>query len=190
MKESVVLSPKSERLGEVKRKVPIFLQARPCFENACRPDSGGRLGFPIVSPPTRACCAVQGFWSEFDLWQRFLGILELAGVSAWPKLIHQMRSSCQTDLTNRFPSHTVCGWLGNTVEIANAHYLQTIPEHWAASIEMSSCEQTSSKSAVKSAVNWQETGVNVEEAATGKAKNPLVLAGFQENEWRIGDLNP
>ena len=36
----------------------------------------------------------------------------------------------QTDLANRFPSHVVCGWLGNSEGIALEHYLQTTDEHF------------------------------------------------------------
>ena len=43
----------------------------------------------------------------------------------------RLRSSRQTELAERFPSHVVCGWLGNSEDIARKHYYQTTDEHFA-----------------------------------------------------------
>ena len=34
-----------------------------------------------------------------------------------------LRASCQTELSARFPLHVVCTWLGNTTTVATQHYL-------------------------------------------------------------------
>jgi hypothetical protein len=47
-----------------------------------------------------------------------------AGVPRWGKLWQNLRSSCQTDLEERFPSHVACAWMGNTEQVARRHYLQ------------------------------------------------------------------
>ncbi|MFO1019389.1 MAG: hypothetical protein U0903_01625 [Planctomycetales bacterium] len=36
----------------------------------------------------------------------------------------------QTELTERFPSHVVCAWLGNSQAIATKHYLHVTDEHF------------------------------------------------------------
>jgi hypothetical protein len=45
-------------------------------------------------------------------------------VKPWPKLFHNLRSTRQTELTEKFPSHVVCAWLGNSRAVAQDHYLQ------------------------------------------------------------------
>lgn len=35
---------------------------------------------------------------------------------------HNLRASCQTELSARFPLHVVCTWLGNTTTVATLHY--------------------------------------------------------------------
>ena len=49
----------------------------------------------------------------------------------WPRLFHNLRSSLQTELAERFPSHVVCDWLGNSEDIARKHYYQTTDQHFA-----------------------------------------------------------
>lgn len=57
-------------------------------------------------------------------------IIERAGVTAWPKLWHNLRSSRQTELTEDFPAHVVSAWLGNSERIATQHYLQVLDSHF------------------------------------------------------------
>ena len=51
-------------------------------------------------------------------------IIRRAGLAPWPRLFHNLRSSRQTELEERFPTHVVCRWLGNSPRIASKHYLQ------------------------------------------------------------------
>src|SRR5262249_40596162 len=37
---------------------------------------------------------------------------------------HNMRASRQTELSQQFPPHVVCAWIGNTMAVAAKHYLQ------------------------------------------------------------------
>ena len=75
--------------------------------------------------------AEPGFWANLNLRQPLLRLIEKAGIPPWPRLFHNLRSSAQTDLANRFPIHGVCEWLGNTATIAAQHYLQVTEEHAA-----------------------------------------------------------
>src|SRR5438477_9450066 len=65
-----------------------------------------------------------------NLRTQFLRTLDAAGVAPWPKLFQNMRSTRQTELTEIFPAHVVCAWLGNTEKIAQGHYLQVTDEHF------------------------------------------------------------
>jgi hypothetical protein len=42
---------------------------------------------------------------------------------AWPRLVHSMRASRQTELQREFPIHVVCSWLGNSPQVAQQSYL-------------------------------------------------------------------
>ena len=48
----------------------------------------------------------------------------------WTKLFQNMRASRQTELEETFPSHVVCRWMGNSVKVAQKHYLQTTEDHY------------------------------------------------------------
>jgi hypothetical protein len=66
---------------------------------------------------------------------QFLRILRKAGLNPWPKLFHALRAACQTDLANRFPAHVVCEWLGNSLAVAQEHYLQLTEDHFRAAVQ-------------------------------------------------------
>jgi hypothetical protein len=59
-------------------------------------------------------------------------IIKRAGVKPWPKLFHNLRSTRQTELTEKFLSHVVCAWLGNSRAVAQDHYLQLTDAHFSA----------------------------------------------------------
>ena len=60
-----------------------------------------------------------------NLRTTFEKIIYRAGLTPWPKLFANMRSSRQTELARSgCPTHLVVAWLGNSEKIANDHYLQ------------------------------------------------------------------
>ena len=61
-------------------------------------------------------------------------IIKRAGVKPWPKLFHNLRSTRQTELTEKFPSHVVCAWLGNSRAVAVDHYLQVTDAHFKVAV--------------------------------------------------------
>jgi hypothetical protein len=62
-------------------------------------------------------------------------VIRRAGLDEWPKLFQNLRSSRQTELEERFPSHVVCAWLGNSVQVARKHYLQVTEDHFAQALQ-------------------------------------------------------
>jgi integrase len=64
-------------------------------------------------------------------------ILSRAGVKPWPRLMHNMRASCENDWFDRFPGHSVASWMGHGTEIAATHYLRPRDAHFnlAAGVE-------------------------------------------------------
>jgi integrase len=69
---------------------------------------------------------------NINLRTQLLRILHKAGVSAWPKLFHNLRATRQTELAERFPIHVVCAWIGNSEKIARKHYLSVMDHHYEA----------------------------------------------------------
>lgn len=104
-----VHSPKTEHhTGGESRVVPLFPHVRRYLE-PIRSKSGD------VFVENRR---TQSWWKSLhDLCKR-------CQVPPWKRLWHNMRASCQTDLNRRFPPHVVCSWLGNSLRIAERHYLQ------------------------------------------------------------------
>lgn len=60
----------------------------------------------------------------------------------WKRIFHNMRSSCQTDLSDKHPISAVCAWMGNSTTIAARHYLQVTEAHFEAAIrEAEKCSE-------------------------------------------------
>ena len=115
-----VTAPKTEHLpGDGIRWVPLF---------------------PEMLPPLREAfeAAVEGdYWvitryrdTACNLRTQFKRIIERAGVTSWPKLWQNLRSTRETELVAEFPVHVVCRWLGNSPSVATKHYLQVTEEHY------------------------------------------------------------
>ncbi len=95
------------------RVIPLFAELRPYLE-ACRADLG-----PVVEK--------QAAMSYRQAMQR---IIKRAGVPQWPRLFHNLRASRHTELEDRFPSHVVCYWMGNTTAVSRKHYLKANAGHY------------------------------------------------------------
>jgi len=61
-------------------------------------------------------------------------IIHKAGLTPWPRLFHNLRSTRQTELAETFPGHVVCAWIGNTEKVAQNHYLQVTDAHFAQAV--------------------------------------------------------
>ena len=69
-------------------------------------------------------------------------LVDRAGLEAWPRLWHNMRASCQTDLEEFLPTHVACRFMGNSPSTARKHYLQVTGSHW-----MKAAAQTAAQNA-------------------------------------------
>lgn len=103
------------------RVVPIFEPAR--TELAALFDSAPTT--PWVFNHSRASAATQ--WRTW-----LLTACRTAGVQPWPKIWHNLRAACRTDLEEQFPAHVCDCWLGHSTRVAKDHYLRVTPDHWAA----------------------------------------------------------
>ena len=103
-----ITSPKTKRYGKATRIVPLFPELRPFLDEAfAMAETGGTWVIPMLDgKPSK------------NLGATFKKIIHRAGVDAWPKPFQNLRSSRQTELERKFPTHVTCAWLGNTPRVA------------------------------------------------------------------------
>jgi integrase len=121
-----VTSPKTaHHIGGDSRMVPLFPELRPHLEAMF--DEAPEGAEYVLTDRYRSM-------KTFDLINfrsRLLDIIAAAGLKPWVKVFQNMRSTRQTELSEIFPSHVVCAWLGNSEAVAAKHYLQVTDEHFA-----------------------------------------------------------
>lgn len=95
------------------RTIPLFAELRPHLEQA------------FEEAPAGASYVIRRYrGGNCNLRTQFLRILARAGLTAWPRLFHNLRASRETELVRDFPIHVVCKWIGNSMKVAQKHYLQ------------------------------------------------------------------
>ena len=115
-----VHSPKTEHHpGQESRQVPLFPELLPYLREV----------FEAAEPGTEHIITRYRLPNQ-NLQTQLRRILTKAGVTAWPKLYQNLRSTRQTELSDRFPVHVVCAWLGNSQPVAMKHYLQVTDDHF------------------------------------------------------------
>ena len=174
-KRFTVTSPKTEHHeGGASRVVPLFPELAEILNEGyelefqrLNDESGESVG--VVSGPviTRYRDSTQ------NLRTTFLKVLKRAGLTAWPKLFQNLRSTRETELADQFPLQAVTAWMGNSQLVAARHYLQLRDEHF----ERASLEVTHPTSETPGEGHSQ--GHNASEPAETnkpiKAKNPAKL---------------
>lgn len=99
--------------GQEFRVVPLFEDLRPYLQEAFdQADEGAEY---VI---TRARDA------SVNLRSQMLKTIRRAGLKPWPKVYQNLRSTRQSELTEIYPTHVVCAWMGNSTQVAHQHYLQ------------------------------------------------------------------
>lgn len=98
------------------RIVPMFPELKPLFQDA------------FDNAPEGAVYCVHscgGQWS--NLGALLSKIVKRAGIKPWPKLMQNLRSTRETELFKMTGGNVkaVCSWIGNSPQVAMAHYAQT-----------------------------------------------------------------
>lgn len=126
-----------------------------------------------------------------NLRTTFQKIVKRAGLTAWPKLFQNLRSTRETELAESFPLQAVTSWLGNSQLVAAEHYLQLRDEHF----ERAAAVAPPVAPPVAPQVSATE-GSRVEETKS-PCENLNVFAGASESasdcvdvEWAMRDSNP
>lgn len=126
----LVTSPKTEHHpGKATRTIPLFPELATVLLEASELAEQGAVY--VVDERMRFSAQGKSGWRNCNLRTTFEKIIKRAGLTPWPRIFHNLRSSRQTELAERFPSHVVCAWLGNSEDIAREHYLQVTDEHFA-----------------------------------------------------------
>jgi hypothetical protein len=112
---------------------------------------------PTLASPTRGC-------------QMGSIVTDATGLEPWPKLFHNLRATRQTELQERFPSHVVCKWIGNSSMIAAKHYLQVTEEHFRAATAPNAAQQQAARDPVDSSHEEAE-GQQVQRGAESGARH-------------------
>ncbi|MEM9109288.1 MAG: tyrosine-type recombinase/integrase, partial [Planctomycetota bacterium] len=114
-----VHSPKTEHHdGHESRLVPLFPEVAEALRNA-----------QYQAQENSDYVITQYRLNNLNLRTQLKRILRKAGLEPWPKLFQNLRSSRETELAERFPLHVVTAWLGNSVTVAQKHYLQVTEAH-------------------------------------------------------------
>lgn len=110
--------------GGAERTIPLFPEVESALLELYNPDDVGD-GFVITRyRDTRS-----------NLRTQLCRIIERAGLEAWERPWHNMRATRETELSERFPIHVVCSWIGNGAHVAQAHYLQVTDAHYQKAID-------------------------------------------------------
>jgi integrase len=112
----MIRSPKTEHHpGGESRIVPLFPELLPYLREAFeQAEPGAERVFPKW----------QYRGAGVNLRTGLLRIMAKAAVPPWPKLFQNLRATRETELAATWPMHVVCEWIGNSLAVANEHYLQ------------------------------------------------------------------
>ena len=120
-----VRSSKTEHYeGGACRVVPIFPELKQLFMDAFEQADEGQ-----------EYCISRYRGTTCNLRTQLTKIVMRAGLTPWPKLWQNLRSTRETELANEFPIHVVTKWIGNSVAVAHKHYLQVTDEHFEKAVQ-------------------------------------------------------
>lgn len=177
----LVRSPKTEHHpGKGERSVPIFPELRPYLLE----------GFESAADGAEWCimryrsCGV-------NLRTQLGKIIKRAGLTAWPKMWQNLRSTRQTELADAFPAHVVSAWLGNSVTVATKHYLQVTDSHFEVALQ-NPVQRLHATERNEAQPNSAESAQVEPPPAVGSGSQSFALACVGElkpEEWAILDSN-
>jgi len=116
-----VLAKKTEHHGgdHAVRIVPICPELRAILADAFeQAEPGATL---VVPSAARASVNFRTYLER---------IITKAGHDVWPRLLQNLRASCETDWVERYPAHVVAKWLGHSPKVAAQHYLMSREHHF------------------------------------------------------------
>ncbi len=119
----------SEKCRRQSRVIPLFPELRTGLRDGLELAPDGAVY--VVDERYRAAAMGPGGWANANLRTQLHKIIERAGLTPWPRLFQNLRSSRETELAEVFPLQVGTGWLGNSPKVALRHYLHITDEHFA-----------------------------------------------------------
>jgi integrase len=113
-----VTAPKTHRT-KPRRVVPMFPAWRASLEKWLETDPPGAFVF------SRWRSSAAKTWRG-----QLMRAAKSAGFDPWPKLWHNLRASCRTDLLAAHPVHVVDYWLGHSTAVGRKHYELITDDHY------------------------------------------------------------
>lgn len=124
-----VPSPKTDRYdGKESRTIPLFPELRTYLEEAFELAELGQTH--VVGGGHLVKAQGPNGWRNCNLRTTFEKLIKRAGLEPWPRLFHNLRSSCETELLESFPVHVVALWMGHDAKVSLKHYAQTTEDHF------------------------------------------------------------
>jgi integrase len=116
-----VLAKKTEHHGgdHAVRIVPICPELRAILADAFEQ---AEVGETLVVPSAAR--------ASVNLRTHLERIITKAGHKPWPRLLQNLRASCETDWVEKYPAHVVAKWLGHSPKVAAQHYLMSREHHF------------------------------------------------------------
>ncbi|GAB6187542.1 tyrosine-type recombinase/integrase [Thermopirellula anaerolimosa] len=164
----VVPSPKTANKGKPYRVIPMFPLLKPHLEEAWDATPPG-TEYVFPEEYRRRAQGPAG-WINCNLRTTFEKIIRRAGLEPWPRLWHNLRASCESDLAQSFPLAVVTKWLGNTPSIALRHYVDPTDATYKAAIQWTPVTVQNSRCGPKGLGDGQPLGGT--ESGTLLAQNP------------------
>ena len=122
-KKMKIRSPKTEHLeGRDYRIVPIFDELLPYLKAAIAELPKG-AEYVVTLPGVVRCRDCD---KSSNLGTEMARIIKRAGLTPWPKLFQNLRATREIELAAKHPLHVVCEWIGNSVKVAQEHYLWAV----------------------------------------------------------------
>lgn len=157
--------------GDV-RMVPLFPELRPYLLEVFERAEEGSVYVITRYRDTRQ-----------NLRTQLCRIIRKAGLSVWPKPWHNLRSTRQTELSEKYPIHVVCAWLGNSRVVAQQHYLQVTDAHFKLATSEGQTEQKP-KAAQKAAQSTSDHAGRDQTPIADSVENPPNNAGKSDAVFR------
>ncbi len=165
-----VQSPKTEHHeGKESRWVPIFPELRPYLDAAW--DAADENAEFVITRYRDA---------NANLRTQFNRIVRKAGLEPWKKPFQNLRSTRETELSECFPMHVVCAWIGNSESVAKKHYLQVTDDHFSRAVGVA--HSATHSAAIGS--NPEQSGETVAPGFNGENANSPVLVTLPSSPGR------
>jgi len=166
-----VKSPKTEQHeGHEERVVPIFPKLMPYLQAAF--DEAQEGAEKVITLGLN------------NLHRNMVRIIRLAGVDAYSKPFHTLRSSCQTELAMTFPDFAVAKWIGNSVRVADKHYLRMTSDLMdrAAGVETEAAQNAAQSASEVTRIEPKSVSEQAAKVRSEHAKLPGKSGSFRSNQ--------